>query len=133
MAATTTSAASRADREKEWDFHLRSLSSNARDSSAASDPASDPYILQSVRLRLPSLVPSPRVHSINLPGLFIADQEDTRDIQRRRIGGAGGAGVPADQQAIPAMRLGAAAVADIPWSSLAGARALICLFLLHCN
>ncbi|KAG6512954.1 hypothetical protein ZIOFF_031093 [Zingiber officinale] len=49
MATTTISAASRADREKEWDFHLRSLSSNARDSSAASDPASDPYILQTIR------------------------------------------------------------------------------------
>ncbi|XP_039131477.1 AP-5 complex subunit zeta-1 [Dioscorea cayenensis subsp. rotundata] len=31
------------------DFHLRSLTSNARDSSSASDPASDPHILQSVR------------------------------------------------------------------------------------
>lgn len=37
------------DREGDWDFHLRSLSANARDSTAASDPASDPYILQSIR------------------------------------------------------------------------------------
>ncbi|KAJ0966120.1 hypothetical protein J5N97_027258 [Dioscorea zingiberensis] len=37
------------DKAGDWDFHLRSLSANARDSSAASDPASDPYILQSVR------------------------------------------------------------------------------------
>ncbi|XP_010908387.1 uncharacterized protein [Elaeis guineensis] len=37
------------DKEGDWDFHLRSLSANARDSSAASDPASDPYLLQSVR------------------------------------------------------------------------------------
>ncbi|XP_073004613.1 uncharacterized protein [Typha latifolia] len=41
--ATTTS------RDGDYDFHLRSLSANARDSSAASDPASDPYLLQSVR------------------------------------------------------------------------------------
>ncbi|KAK8967353.1 hypothetical protein KSP40_PGU014096 [Platanthera guangdongensis] len=33
----------------DWDFHLRSLSANARDSTAASDPASDSYILQSIR------------------------------------------------------------------------------------
>ncbi|KAG6516746.1 hypothetical protein ZIOFF_027220 [Zingiber officinale] len=52
------SAKSWASREKEWDFHLRSLSSNDRDSSAASDPATHPYILQTVRLRLLSLVPS---------------------------------------------------------------------------
>ncbi|KAH7675534.1 AP-5 complex subunit zeta-1 protein [Dioscorea alata] len=31
------------------DFHLRSLGPNARVSSSASDPASDPHILQSVR------------------------------------------------------------------------------------
>ncbi|KAI0507495.1 hypothetical protein KFK09_013620 [Dendrobium nobile] len=37
------------DKEGDWDFHLRSLSANARDSTAASDPASDPYILQSVK------------------------------------------------------------------------------------
>ncbi|XP_020591589.1 AP-5 complex subunit zeta-1 [Phalaenopsis equestris] len=37
------------DREGDWDFHLRSLSANARDSTAASDPASDPYILQSIK------------------------------------------------------------------------------------
>ncbi|KAJ8493345.1 hypothetical protein OPV22_015066 [Ensete ventricosum] len=49
MASTTTADSLRVDREKDWDFHLRSLSSNARDSSSASDPASDPYILQSVK------------------------------------------------------------------------------------
>lgn len=38
-----------AGKEGDWDFHLRSLSANARDSSSASDPASDPYLLQSVR------------------------------------------------------------------------------------
>ncbi|XP_042380549.1 uncharacterized protein LOC121973016, partial [Zingiber officinale] len=43
------SAKSWASREKEWDFHLRSLSSNDRDSSAASDPATHPYILQTIR------------------------------------------------------------------------------------
>ncbi|ONK65903.1 uncharacterized protein A4U43_C06F2160 [Asparagus officinalis] len=36
-------------KESDWDFHLRSLSANARDSAAAGDPASDPYILQSVK------------------------------------------------------------------------------------
>ncbi|PKA53525.1 hypothetical protein AXF42_Ash009021 [Apostasia shenzhenica] len=36
------------DKEGDWDFHLRSLSANARDSAAASDPALDPYILQSI-------------------------------------------------------------------------------------
>ncbi|KAJ6849301.1 uncharacterized protein M6B38_269930 [Iris pallida] len=41
--------ASAEEREGDWDFHLRSLSANARDSSAAADPASDSYILQSVR------------------------------------------------------------------------------------
>ncbi|RWV82321.1 hypothetical protein BHE74_00038837 [Ensete ventricosum] len=57
MASTTTADSLRVDREKDWDFHLRSLSSNARDSSSASDPASDPYILQSVCLRAPYLLP----------------------------------------------------------------------------
>ncbi|KAG0485308.1 hypothetical protein HPP92_009184 [Vanilla planifolia] len=37
------------NREGDWDFHLRSLSANTRDSTAASDPASDPYIFQSVK------------------------------------------------------------------------------------
>ncbi|KAJ8622099.1 hypothetical protein MRB53_030628 [Persea americana] len=35
--------------DRDWDFYLRSLSANARDSSTASDPASDPSLLQSVR------------------------------------------------------------------------------------
>ncbi|XP_012827398.1 PREDICTED: AP-5 complex subunit zeta-1 [Erythranthe guttata] len=38
-----------ADRDKKWDFHLRSLSSSARDSNYATDPASDPSILNSVK------------------------------------------------------------------------------------
>lgn len=34
---------------RDWDFHLRSLSSSARDSTFASDPASDPSLLYSVK------------------------------------------------------------------------------------
>ncbi|XXG82868.1 hypothetical protein AAC387_Pa10g0751 [Persea americana] len=34
---------------RDWDFYLKSLSANARDSSTASDPAFDPSLLQSVR------------------------------------------------------------------------------------
>ncbi|CAI0380059.1 unnamed protein product [Linum tenue] len=37
------------DPDKEWDFYLRTLSSSARDSNLASDPASDPSLLNSVR------------------------------------------------------------------------------------
>ncbi|XP_059664715.1 uncharacterized protein LOC132311042 isoform X2 [Cornus florida] len=37
------------DRDREWDFHLRSLSSSARDSNFANDPASDPSLLTSVK------------------------------------------------------------------------------------
>lgn len=38
-----------ADRDRgDWDFHLRTLSISARDSNLASDPASDPSLLQSV-------------------------------------------------------------------------------------
>ncbi|CAN1318581.1 AP-5 complex subunit zeta-1 [Linum perenne] len=37
------------DGDKEWDFYLRSLSNIARDSNLASDPASDPSLLNSVR------------------------------------------------------------------------------------
>ncbi|CAK9150272.1 unnamed protein product [Ilex paraguariensis] len=37
------------DREREWNFHLRSLSSSARDSNFANDPASDPSLLNSVK------------------------------------------------------------------------------------
>ncbi|KAI3456965.1 hypothetical protein Pfo_013628 [Paulownia fortunei] len=36
------------DRDKEWEFHIRSLSSTARDSNYATDPASDPSLLNSV-------------------------------------------------------------------------------------
>lgn len=36
------------DRDKEWEFHLRSLSSTSRDSNYATDPASDPSLLNSV-------------------------------------------------------------------------------------
>lgn len=36
--------------EKAWDIHLRTLSNSARDSNLATDPASDPSLLQSVRL-----------------------------------------------------------------------------------
>ena len=39
-----------ANRNDNWDFYLRSLSNSARDSNSANDPASDPSILQSVRL-----------------------------------------------------------------------------------
>ena len=38
------------NRNDNWDFYLRSLSNSARDSNSANDPASDPSILQSVRL-----------------------------------------------------------------------------------
>ena len=41
-----------ANRNDNWDFYLRSLSNSARDSNSANDPASDPSILQSVRLIL---------------------------------------------------------------------------------
>ncbi|KAL2483672.1 hypothetical protein Fot_45116 [Forsythia ovata] len=37
------------ERDKEWEFHLRSLSSSARDSNYAPDPASDPSLLNSVK------------------------------------------------------------------------------------
>lgn len=37
-----------AERDKEWEFHLRSLSSSARDSNYATDSASDPSLLNSV-------------------------------------------------------------------------------------
>ncbi|RRT72223.1 hypothetical protein B296_00014471 [Ensete ventricosum] len=114
MASTTTADSLRVDREKDWDFHLRSLSSNARDSSSASDPASDPYILQSVCLRAPYLLPFDSASS------RLSRQEDLRDRQRRGIGGAGGAGIPTNQQALPTMRLGSAAVTDIQWGSFAG-------------
>ncbi|XP_073313395.1 uncharacterized protein [Primulina huaijiensis] len=36
-------------RDREWEFHLRSLSSSARDSNYATDPASDPSILNSIK------------------------------------------------------------------------------------
>ncbi|KAF6162934.1 hypothetical protein GIB67_021083 [Kingdonia uniflora] len=39
----------RIERDKDWEFHLRSLSVNSRDSSTADDPASDPSLLHSVR------------------------------------------------------------------------------------
>ncbi|KAM7504146.1 hypothetical protein LguiB_003050 [Lonicera macranthoides] len=42
-------AAAATNRDKEWDFHLRSISSNARDSNFANDPASDPSLLHSVK------------------------------------------------------------------------------------
>jgi AP-5 complex subunit zeta-1 len=38
------------DQEGDWDFYLRILSNSARDST---DPASDPSILQSVRIFCP--------------------------------------------------------------------------------
>lgn len=37
------------ERDREWEFHLRSLSSSARDSNYAPDPASDPSILNSIK------------------------------------------------------------------------------------
>uniref|UniRef100_A0A9I9DGX2 AP-5 complex subunit zeta-1 n=1 Tax=Cucumis melo TaxID=3656 RepID=A0A9I9DGX2_CUCME len=37
------------DRDRDWDFHLRTLSNSARDSNVANDPASDPNILHSVK------------------------------------------------------------------------------------
>ncbi|KAL6999346.1 hypothetical protein U1Q18_000506 [Sarracenia purpurea var. burkii] len=37
------------DSDKAWDFHLRTLSSSARDSNFANDPASDPSLLNSVK------------------------------------------------------------------------------------
>ncbi|KAL0000905.1 hypothetical protein SO802_014686 [Lithocarpus litseifolius] len=37
------------NRDNNWDFYIRSLSNSARDSNSASDPASDPSILQSVK------------------------------------------------------------------------------------
>lgn len=36
-------------KDRDWDFHLRSLSISARDSSSANDPASDPSVLHSVK------------------------------------------------------------------------------------
>ncbi|KAH7544332.1 hypothetical protein JRO89_XS15G0150400 [Xanthoceras sorbifolium] len=36
-------------RKMSWDFHLRTLSNSARDSNLATDPASDPSLLQSVK------------------------------------------------------------------------------------
>lgn len=36
------------DRDKDWEFHLRSLSATARDSNFSADPASDPNLLPSV-------------------------------------------------------------------------------------
>ncbi|KAI8537473.1 hypothetical protein RHMOL_Rhmol09G0026000 [Rhododendron molle] len=39
----------KAERDKEWDLHFRTLSSMARDSNFASDPASDPSPLNSVK------------------------------------------------------------------------------------
>ncbi|XP_058072611.1 uncharacterized protein LOC131221378 isoform X1 [Magnolia sinica] len=41
--------ANASDRDMDWDFHIRSLSANVRDSSSASDPASDPSLLPSVK------------------------------------------------------------------------------------
>lgn len=35
--------------DKEWEFHFRALSSNARDSNFGNDPASDPSLLNSVK------------------------------------------------------------------------------------
>ncbi|KAH0986878.1 hypothetical protein GBA52_014055 [Prunus armeniaca] len=37
------------DRDRDWDWHLRTLSSSARDSNVANDPASDFSLLQSVK------------------------------------------------------------------------------------
>ncbi|PON61430.1 AP-5 complex subunit zeta [Parasponia andersonii] len=37
------------DRSRDWDFYLRTLSNSARDTSIASDPASDSTLLQSVK------------------------------------------------------------------------------------
>ncbi|RZC50815.1 hypothetical protein C5167_019244 [Papaver somniferum] len=37
------------NRDKDWDYHLRSLSQNARDSTLANDPASDPSVLPTVK------------------------------------------------------------------------------------
>ncbi|KAK4255656.1 hypothetical protein QN277_008629 [Acacia crassicarpa] len=37
------------ERDRNWDFHLRTLSISARDSNTANDPASDPALLQSVK------------------------------------------------------------------------------------
>ncbi|KAI3971945.1 hypothetical protein MKX01_030146 [Papaver californicum] len=37
------------NRDKDWDYHLRSLSQNARDSTLANDPASDPSVLHTVK------------------------------------------------------------------------------------
>ncbi|KAI3928421.1 hypothetical protein MKW98_024022 [Papaver atlanticum] len=37
------------NRDKDWDYHLRSLSQSARDSTLANDPASDPSVLHTVK------------------------------------------------------------------------------------
>ncbi|XP_043689450.1 AP-5 complex subunit zeta-1 isoform X2 [Telopea speciosissima] len=37
------------DRDRDWDFHLRSLSMNVRDSSSVNDPGSDPSVLHAVK------------------------------------------------------------------------------------
>lgn len=96
-----------------YDFHLRSLSVASRDS----DAASDPNLLQSVSA-------SPlqdagvrfvrrlmRVLLIRAP-LACEGEEGMRDVWRGEGGEGrdGGAGVPSDEQVVPARRCGADSV-----------------------
>jgi len=51
------------DGDRNWDFHLRTLSNGTRDSNLANNPASDPSLLHSVTPSLtPSLPLSPCLH-----------------------------------------------------------------------
>jgi hypothetical protein len=100
-----------------YDFHLRSLSAASRDSAAASDPASDPNLLQSVSasplqdagVRFARRLM--RVLLIRAP-LACEGEEGMRDVRRGEGGEGrdGGAGVPGDEQVVPALRRGADAV-----------------------
>lgn len=74
---------------RDWDFYLRSLSANARDSSTASDPASDPSLLQSVRHLSLHLIFS----CIDLESFqslkSLTGEEAVRDVQGGEFGGLG--------------------------------------------
>lgn len=51
------------ERDKEYDIHLRTLSSNARDSNFNADPASDPSLLISVTILFSSIYFSVKLFS----------------------------------------------------------------------
>ncbi|KAL5978358.1 hypothetical protein ACLOJK_029475 [Asimina triloba] len=67
------------DGDRDWDFHLRTISAIARDSSSASDPASNPSLLPSVRNSQNISFSSPHsrfllVRPIRFPSLFLSLQ-----------------------------------------------------------